>query len=346
MRAAYTPTITAGATFCASPGALATVTVAYTQIPSSEKVWVGNSAAGTAPLLGFGPTTLGATGAPAATVAAGTAGSKGLTFDRDGNAWVIGDTSADPPLARYLAADLGVSGAKTPDITIDSAPFQVGVPGPAALAFDAVGNLWVSVVAAAKVVRFTPAQLAAGGTQTPAVELSAIEAPSGLAFDAAGGLWVASATGVLGFAPASLAASTSTPTVSITAQTPAPVIGNLSDPSGLAFDAAGNLWVNYSGTLARLTATDRAGTGATVVTPEVQVSPDVASLPEGIAFDEQGDLWLAYTMGTFVRLTAAQLATSGPKTPATIISSPDVDYAGSFALYPAPANLPLYHRLP
>jgi sugar lactone lactonase YvrE len=347
VRTVYDPSVTTGVPACVRDTMTTPVTVTYAAIPSSNKVWLSNGTGGTAPLLGFASSTLGATGTPAATVAAKTGGGKGLAFDSDGNAWVIGGTTADPPVARYRASMLGSSGPKTPDVKLDSAPFQAGIPGPAALAFDSSGSLWVSVVAARKVVKFTATQIAASGSPTPTVELSGIEGPAGLAFDASGNLWVASGAGrVLKFAAARLAASGMGPDLSLTANTPPPVTGMLPDPIGLAFDASGNLWVNYDGTLARLTATDLAGMGDKTVTPAVQIQLDVMALPEGIAFDESGGLWLAYSQGKFGRLAASQLTASGKQPPQTVITSPDVGYAGWFALYPAPAALPLYHRVP
>jgi hypothetical protein len=114
----------------------------------------------------------------------------------------------------------------------------------------------------------------------------------------------------------------------------------------LAFDAAGNLWVNYDGTLARLDAAGLADTGATTVTPAVQITLDVLSLPQGVAFDEGGGLWLAYTAGKLARLGPTQLTSSGSKAPEIVIASPDFGYATWVGIYPAPAALPLYHRLP
>ena len=49
----------------------------------------------------------------------------------------------------------------------------------------------MSVVAEDKVVMFTAAQVAAGGTPTATVERTGIGSPQGLAFDSAGNLWVA-----------------------------------------------------------------------------------------------------------------------------------------------------------
>ena len=58
-----------------------------------------------------------------ADVAANTGGSDGFTFDRAGNIWVLGGTTADPPLARYAAALFATDGVKVPDVTIESPSF-------------------------------------------------------------------------------------------------------------------------------------------------------------------------------------------------------------------------------
>lgn len=345
-RAAYEPSIS-GATPCVNATGAASVTVTYNKIASSNKLWVGNASDVSALMLGFAPAAVAASGSPPATVGAKTVGAGGFTFDVAGNLWVIGGTVADPPLARYSAATLGTTGAKVADVTIAGDVLAGGSPGPVALAFDATGGLWVSVGFTRQVVRYTPAQVAAGGAPTPAIVLTEIDGPAGLAFDSAKNLWVASAAGVIRFNAARLAASTTGPDLTITANTPLPVVGALSAPTGLAFDGTGNLWVNYEGVVARIEPADLQATTATaVITPAVQVSLDVESLPLGLAFDEGGGLWLGYTMGKVARLAPTQLTSSGAKAPATVIASPDIGYTGWVGLYPAPAASPLYHRLP
>ena len=90
------------------------------------------------------------------------------------------------------------------------------------------------------VVEFTPAQLAATGTPTPAVTLSAtagnsLEGPDGLAFDPAGDLWVANfISSVVEFTPGQLA-TTGSPTP---AATIAGAGTGLSAPFGIAIKAA------------------------------------------------------------------------------------------------------------
>ena len=170
VRTAFTPTID-DANPCVLAGQTTTVTVTYTAIPSSGLLWLGASNTPTpGTLFGYSPATITTSATTSATIAANTFGSDGFTFDRQGNVWVTGGTTADPPLARYPAASLGSDGDKTPDVTIDSPSFGSGVPGAKVLAFDPAGNLWVSVVAANKVVRFTPDQLAAGGLPMADIE--------------------------------------------------------------------------------------------------------------------------------------------------------------------------------
>ena len=348
VRLAYTPTVDV-ASPCVRAGQITTVNVSYTEIASSGYLWVGASnTPSSATLLGYDPADVATSGTSSATVAANTSGSDGFTFDLFGNLWLTGGTTADPPVARYPARALGTDGDKTPDIVIDSPSFGDGIPGPKVLAFDLSDNLWVSVVAANKVVRLTSAQLEVTGSPTAAVEESGISAPAGIAFDAAGNMWVAAngTSTVVRINAAHLTSSGSGADLTITALTPSPVIGTLSSPLGIAFDGQGNLWVNYDGTLARLTPADQAGTGTKTITPTVQIALDVLSLPYGIAFDERGGLWFADRTGRFACLGPGQLAASATVFPDIVISSPDLGSAGWFALYPAPAFTPLAHALP
>lgn len=293
---------------------------------------------------------MGSTATQSPSVSAGTVNLRDLTFDPDGNLWGIGGTTADPTLVRYPASILGTLGNKTRDRSINVGGITC-LPGASRLAFDTNGNLWVSVPCANKVVRVSAAQLGASGTVTPAVEITGLNAPEGLAFDASGNLWIANkgAKHVVKFNATRLSASTSGPDLTIESRTPAPVVNTL-DTNLLAFDASGNLWVVAFGAnvIYRLTPTDQSGSGSK--TPAIQVSIPVGAVLEGLAFDEGGGLWISYSAGKFARLSSAQLGTSStsgsPTTPERIITSTSIGSAGGLALYPAPAGLPLYHKLP
>ena len=348
VRTAYTPTVDQPNP-CVRAGETTTVHVMYSIIDTSGVVWTGlQNGPTTASLLGFDPATVTTTSSALAVVVADTHGADGFTFDMYGDLWVTGGTTADPPVARYPAAMLAVDGVKTPNFTLDSPAFGGAIPGAKVLTFDRDGALWVSLVAAGKVVKFNASQLVTGGSTTPSVEQSGLMAPMGVAFDAAGNMWVASndSDTVVRINAAHLTTSGSGADLAITAMTSGVVNSVLRFPIGIAFDATGNLWVNYDGTIAELPASVLSGSGTLTVTPPVQLVTDVGALPEGIAFDEQGGLWFSYTAGKFARFAASQLVGQGPATPSTIITSADIGTggdAGWFAFYPAPANLPLGH---
>lgn len=230
------------ASVCVPGGGIAPVALAYTMIPTSNKVWLGNSnSEATGTVLGFASATLAASGAPPATVPADTNGSGGFAFDRDGNMWVIGGTVADAPLARYRAGMFATGGMKTPDVSIGTAAFSAGSPGAKTMAFDASGNVWVTTGAARKIVKITAAQLGVSATVVPTVEISELAGLEAIAFDAAGNLWFGYDGGLGYVAAASLVASKVGVDYTIKVQSGPPVIADYGPPTGLAFDVAGNL---------------------------------------------------------------------------------------------------------
>jgi hypothetical protein len=347
VRRAFVPTVM-GSPTCVKDGMTSTVRVVYTEIATSNKLWLSNSNA-PAPLLGYASSTVRMTGTPAATVAATVKGSDKLTFDKDGNLWAAGNTTADPAILRIPAAMLGVSGEKAADIVLDSPELSGGVPRSTSLAFDKDGNLWSTVGFKNEVVRFGAAQITASGNPMPGVILGGLKAPRGLAFDKNGNLWLGNSdeNQVVRYDAARLTASSMTPPdLTIVSMSPPPVIGPRSHPQSLAFDKSGNLWISYDGGMVMLPAADLASTGTKTLTPDIQIGVGVTDLPEGIAIDEGGGIWFAASQGKFARLGPDQLTSGGEKTPSTIITSTDVGSAGDLGLFPAPAGLPLYHSWP
>jgi hypothetical protein len=128
-----------------------------------------------------------------------------LEFDANGNLWVL--ENQNKKLLGYkattIATALGTAGTVDPDIVISSASF-VDLRG---MAFDAMGNIWISD-AANLLFQFAAADLASSGTRTPLVTLGAtavplsggtansLDIPEGLAFDDddSGNLWVSNTT--------------------------------------------------------------------------------------------------------------------------------------------------------
>ena len=348
VRTVYSPAPLASV--CVKAGETVTIQAQYTLVPSSNKIWTNNSPGGTSPMQGFAAAVLGSSGSSNATVKADGAGGRAITFDRDGNLWVVGQTTADADLKRFPAATLGVSGSKTPDREVNISDLGC-FPRANALEFDYAGNLWVSVKCEQRLIRFTPADLASSGTKTPSVSIALPGSGNDIAFDSGGNLWVANfdQDRVDRYNLATLESSPAAPALRITSSTPSPVVGPL-HPELLAFDASGNLWFFAYGVLTKLLPANLTGSGDSALTPALQINLGVGILPEGMAFDEGGGLWMAGGPGKITRLAPAQLLSSStagsPTTPERVISSPDLGYANSVAFYPAPAGLPLFHSLP
>ncbi len=161
-----------------------------------------------------------------------------------------------------------------------------------------------------------------------------------VAFDAKGDLW--ETTGDYGaifeFTPTQLASSTP--------QKPHVTLNSLTDPGGLAFDGAGDLWVTTqtttttTATLREFTPTQLAQSGVSSPTPKVTITANKSTTtwsmagPEQIAFDRSGNLWVANDgLDALTQFTPSQLASSGDPEPAVTIrpSSPPV-LEGPFAL--------------
>lgn len=325
-----------------------TVTVTYSEVASSNKLWA-TSQNSPSDLLGFASADLAATGSPAAKVAATSPSGRAIAFDKDGNLWTVGGTIADAPLARFAAADLGASGAKTPDRKI--APALTGCsPALTAIAFAPSGDLWAADLCADRLLRVSPDTLSASKDYTPAagdIASGTINGPRGIAFDAGGNMWVSDATSLHLYPAASLAPGAAhVPTFKLDMKT-----AGAADlpPDALAFDKDGNLWVTSFGgnVIYKLTPIDLAVTGAAKeVIPSVQMTVSVGALLEGLAVDESGGLWLTYSQGKVARIAPTQLGAStnagDPTIPQTITTSADIGSAVAMAFFPAAAGLPIY----
>jgi streptogramin lyase len=334
---------------CVRDGEVTRVAVTYGVVPTSGMLWVGNDIGGGPDLLGFAAGDLSG-GDRTPEITAATRGKAVLAFDRTGNLWLAGRTLDDPPLLRYPAALAAGAGRDAHDVGLSPAVFGDS-PTAEALAFDADGNLWAAVQDG-PIVMFTADQISRSGSPAPTVEIGGLVRTRAIAFDSDGNLWASNDRAVVRFDAQRLTASTADPPdLVLDLMSPPPVVGPLPTIWGMAFDADGNLWVNHQGTLfGRLTPTDQDGSGRRNHTPQVQVNISITALAQGIAFDDDGGLWFVYDPGRVARLAPSQLSVgAGPgarAVPETIIESADLGQAGSVALYPAPAGLPLHHSLP
>ena len=338
------------AAVCVRDGAARTTTVTYAQIPTSNTLWYGAGYYS----LGFRSSQLGTTATLAPTVTAGTRGGAGVTFDRDGNLWVRGQSASEPVLMRYSAAALAATGNPLPDRTIGITGLDCVSPG--FLAFDAAGNLWMSLGCQGRVVRLTPAQLTLSGTVTPAVQITNLTNPQGIAFDYVGNLWVADQEQLKRYDAARLAASTSTAAdLRITFTTPSPPAPGQTAlaASHVAFAPDGELWVSSyeQKALYRVEPATIALTGAQAATPVRIVYLNEFTMPKGMAFDNAGGLYVGFEQAKFARLSPAQLdansTPAAPTVPNRVFASGNIlGFGDDIAVYPAPAGTPLYHRAP
>ena len=219
-----------------------TDTAASAAFDGVGNLWVGDYGAGK--LYRYDAASLGTAGAtPNVTIDTSTNGTEiyGLAFDSAGDLWVsLYDTYR---LLMYTPSQLAAGGAPSPQVVIQD-DGKGDLYGPAGIAFDASGALWVAGYDSSTVLEYVPSQLAKSGTPTPTVILTAtagsIGSPNTVAFDGSGNLWVSNDTGTVVRFDASQITKSGNPQ-------PAATIANSSlgseYPAGLAFDASGSLWV-------------------------------------------------------------------------------------------------------
>lgn len=326
-----------------------TITVPYKLVPSSNALWAVNGTEEAA-LLAIPSSDLAASATPADAVSIAAPAGNDVAFDRKGNLWSFGPTSADAPLQRYPASVLGRSGTKAADRKIIVEGIEC-IPGLRSMAFDPKGNLWLTVCSS--IVVLTSAQLEEGAAEngaslTPEIELSGLTDPHGIAFDSDGNLWVSDDGQLIRYAAARLDEST----------TDAPdAVFSLQDSMGemdfaadqLAFSADGNLFVTdlSGGAIGHYAIDDLGNDDSDPVPALASLTLAVDAIVDRPAFDDGGGLWIAYGQGSMARLAPADLddSTDGgsPTVPDVVIDADFIGYSGKLAFFPAAAALPLYH---
>jgi len=297
---------------------------------------------------GFASELLGASGTTEASVSIDGGIGKSIAFDRDGNLWTLGPTLDFPHVLRFPASQLGTSGAREPDVSFN-VPEVDCLPAMRSLAFDAEGNLWLSVCGDS-VLRIPAAELTGvDGEKEADALIAGLTENDGLAFDRSGNLWVAGGPSIARYDAARLGETTAEP---------ADLLLSVADDiaglkaSNLTFDKAGNLWGTDFGAnhVFQIADGDLAGTGERAVVANVSIEIGVTALLNQPAFDDGNGLWLGLNAGFIGRFSPEQLGSStasgAARTPELIIETSSVDSLLPVAFFPAPAGLPLYHSIP
>ena len=239
--------------------------------------------------------------------------------------------TADDVLAGFLGTDLAATAAKNPAVWKSK-----NLTGGGAGAFDAFGNLWVP--GGDRVDMYAASALAMPGDLAPPVVLTQPATASArfAAFDSSGNLWVArgapgTENSIVRYTPQDQTISGApTPAVTLTST-------DLMNPSGLAFDSFGDLWVASEANdevlmfLPTHLGATYAGAADVVLTADdgVGATPPPYTSPIELAFDEAGALWVGY-LGDIVAFTPAQQLVSGHVTAPRALAGVAA-HAGAFA---------------
>ena len=264
-------------------------------------------------------------------------GAVGVAFDSAGDLWAalvsssgVGGT-APPSLEGFTPADLSQSPPFGPSPSVVIA-FS-GFANPVRDVFDANSDLWVSDSGNNSIFEYAPAQLRTGGSNvTPNITITSnppLNQPAAIAFDSAGDLWVANtgSTTIFEFSAASLSAAAGSAVV----VAPNVILsddgnGSIQTPSGLAFDASGNLWSSNTSTIVEFAKSVLGASGSpipavTISSTQLAGEPTIIA-PSGIAFDNLGDLAVenefsaAYGTSLFGK---SQIGASGAPIPNALI---------------------------
>ncbi len=247
------------------------------------------------------------------------------TFDSSGNLWVADQGNSrvlefKPPFSTNEVASVVLGQPDMFSSTCTTTP--TGLCDPQGIIFDPTGNLWISDLGNQRVLEYLSSNLITGDgaanvlgqpnmftngcTTTP----TGLCYPSGLAFDPTGNLWISDRNNnrVLEYLSSNL----------ITGDGAANVLGQpnmfgnactttstgLCNPSGLAFDPTGNLWISDSNNnrvleylLSNLITGDGAanvlGQSDLVINNACATTPTGLCDPQGIIFDPTGNLWIS-----------------------------------------------------
>lgn len=262
-------------------------------------------------------------------------GRSSVAFDARGTMWVA--SAADSRLLAFAPA----SPARTRESNASRVifPIEGSIDAPRAIAFDRAHRLWVANAGNGTLVRFDTTQINATGIPVPSVVISGVGQPASIAFDASGALWVSDSRAgtVAKYSPAQLAASG--------APAPALSLGAtwtfLPNPSGIAFDAAGRLWMSgaQKNEIVAFTPETLARAGKKEPAIVLTLAQNFVLISGGLSFDVDGNLWIMGAAGAIAKLDQSQLATSGSPVPSVQLRLSGPELFGNLAFWPRPAGL-------
>jgi hypothetical protein len=339
-----------------NPPPLTTTAAAASSTGGASSTGAGNSGTGTGGTATSGTGNTGtASGSSTGGVNGGSTTGPGIEA---GTLWIGGQYGLAPEALTMSATDPTYM-YKCPPVATLSSPAQGG-----AEVMDGLGQLWTQFTSPPTntISVWTDNELTNScESRHPAMSFSITEANNlaALAFDASGNLWASVPQGntILAYGANDLLSSNSIGPAYMLNQNPNKGASSLFNPTGLAFDKFGTLWVaNYYSVLAYHTATlakaATGGAGNSLVPPDLVLTNAQAAGVEAdgglynqfvyqyLAFDSSGDLWVTvqnYLNGPatsqILEFSATQLgalATNGQPTPIFTINETTAQTAKSF----------------
>ena len=164
------------------------------------------------------------------------------------------------------------------DFTIAITYTGGGLAGPAGLAIDRSGNVWVANSSGTSISEFSPIGEALSGSS--GYTGNGLYVPVGIAIDSSGNVWAANYFGN----------SISEFNSSGSSISGSPYIGGgLDSPYGIAIDQSGHVWVANFGVIS----ISEFGSGGSPITGSGGITTGGLNAPEDVAIDVSGNVWVS-----------------------------------------------------
>ena len=249
----------------------------------------------------------------------------GLAVDPSGALWVVDDAGNrvlrfSPPFSTGMSADLVLGQAGFTTGAAASPPTAASFNAPYSIAVDSTGAVFVGDFSNGRVLRYRApfsngmsadlvlGQAGFGAPVTSPLGAGLLLGPGGLAFDRAGALWAADATAarVLRYSPPFSTGKAADlvlgqPDFASSGGPLTPNSRSLSYPQGIAFDAAGDVWVGdmlntraleYAPPFSRGMAASRVLGQPDFASNDNTFGPSGLNNPAGLFVDAGNNLWV------------------------------------------------------